>query len=656
MGLANRRPARRDVLRFGTAATAMLAVPGCDLLSTDPEGGGGGASSKSGAKEAPDLAALVKDGKLPPLKQRLPKEPLEVQPTDRIGRYGGQWDTFLTSVAADPHLVGCLSYEPLVRWNIESTGVVPGIAKEWDVSEDTREYTFHLRADMKWSDGEPFGVDDIVFAYEDVQKNKDLFPVFTTWLTTARQPATLEKIDDVTFKFVFAEPNGIFLENIAASGTVLTSLPRHYLEKFHPKYNPDAESLAKDEGFANWMELFGARGGLGPGNLGSWQNPELPTVYPWRIVQGIGEGNRLVAERNPFYWKTDPNGAQLPYLDKVVMEIVEEPNVSTLQITEGRYSVITPGIATLQSKPVFARGRQAGGYHFVDMVEDRMNFGTFVLNHNHKDPAMRAVFQNKDFKIGLSYALNRKEIVSLIMKGQGEPWNTSPRPESKYFYEPLGTQYTEYDLDKANEHLDLAGYSQRDDEGFRLRDDGKRLGFNLQVRVNFNPAWADIAELAGRYWREVGVDARVEVVAAELIFARIDANDHEAIMDDGDGGLIPYLNPGWYLPAAGSSMAIRWAQWYDSGGAEGEEPPAPQKRQMELFDQVKATLDEAERVELFTEILKIAAEEFYVIGTARTTQQYNIVQNDFHNVPDPFLDGSSYPEPGPTNPEQYFRE
>jgi ABC-type transport system substrate-binding protein len=633
----------------------MVAVAGCDLLSTNPEGEGTGESNKSGAKEAPELAALVKDGKLPPLKQRLPKEPLEVQPTDRIGRYGGQWDTFLTSVDADPHLVGCLSYEPLVRWNVESTGIVPGIAKEWDVSEDTREYTFHLREGMKWSDGEPFGVDDIVFAYEDVQKNKELYPVFTSWLTTDREPAKLEKLDDVTFKFVFSQPNGIFLENIAAGGTVLTSLPRHYLEEFHPKYNSEVKTLAKDEGFANWMELFAARGGLGPGNLGSWQNPDLPTVYPWRIVQGLGEGNRLVAERNPFYWKTDPNGAQLPYLDKVVMEIVEEPNVSTLQITEGRYSVITPGIATLQSKPVFARGREAGGYHFVDMVEDRMNFGTFVLNHNHKDPAMRKVFQNKDFKIGLSYALNREEIVELVMKGQGVPWNTSPRPESKYFYEPLGTQYTEHDVDKANEHLDRAGYSQRDAEGFRLRDDGKRLGFNLQVRVNFNPAWADIAELAGRYWREVGVDVRVEVVAAELIFARIDANDHEAIMDDGDGGLIPYLNPGWYLPAAGTSMAIRWAQWYDSAGAEGEEPPAPQKRQMELFDQVKATLDEDERVRLFAEILKIAEEEFYVIGTARTTQQYNIVQNDFHNVPDPFLDGSSYPEPGPTNPEQYFR-
>jgi ABC-type transport system substrate-binding protein len=656
MGLANGRPGRRDVLRLGTAATAILTLSACDLLSTDPEGKGSDGPRKSGAKEAPELAAQVKDGKLPPLARRLPKEPLVVKPTERIGRYGGQWDTFLTEVEANPHLVGSLSYEPLVRWNVESTEVIPGVAKSWDVSDDTREYTFHLRAGMKWSDGKPFGVDDIVFAYDDVQKSKDLYPVFTTWLATAGGPATLEKLDDVTFKFVFKEPNGIFLQNLAASGTVLTSLPRHYLEQFHTKYNPDVKTLAKDEGFADWMELFAARGGMGPGDSGAWQNPDLPTIYPWRITQGLGDGTRLVAERNPFYWKTDPEGAQLPYIDRVVMAIVEDPSVSTLQITEGRYTLMTPGIATLENKPVFAKAREAGGFHFIDMVEDRMNFGTFVLNHNHKDRAMRAVFLNKNFKIGLSHALNREEIVKIVMKGQGVPWNTSPRPESKYFYEPLGKQYTEYDVDKANEHLDLAGYRQRDGQGFRLREDGKRLGFNLQVRVNFNPAWADIAQLARGYWREVGVDARVEVVAAELIFARIDANNHEAIMDDGDGGLIPYLNPGWYLPAAATSFAIEWARWYDSKGQEGEEPPAPQKRQMELFDQVKASLEEGERVRLFTEILKIAAEEFYVIGTARTTQQYNIVQNDFHNVPNPFLDGSSYPEPGPTNPEQYFRE
>lgn len=655
MGLAYERPARRDILRIGATSAALLSLGACDALSTDPEGEGG-ESGKSGAKEAPALAALVKDGKLAPLKDRLPKEPLVVEPTDRIGQYGGQWDTFLTSVDADPHLVGSLSYEPLVRWNIDSTGLIPGIAKDWELNDDATEYTFHIREGMKWSDGEPFGVDDIVFAYEDVQKSVDLFPVFTSWLATASGPATLEKIDDVTFKFIFAEPNGIFLENIAASGTILTALPRHYLEEFLPKYNPEAETLAKDEGFADWMELYAARGGMGPGDLGAWQNPDLPTIHAWQVTQGIGEGSRLVAERNPFYWKTDPNGAQLPYLDKVVLEIVEEPDVATLQLTEGRYSIMTPGMATLESKPVFAQARDAGGYHFIDMVEDRMNFGSFILNHNHKDPAMRAVFQNKDFKIGLSYALNRPEIVELVMKGQGTPWNTSPRPESKFYYEPLGTQYTEFDVDKANEHLDLAGFSQRDGDGFRLREDGKRLGFNLEVRVNFNPAWADIAELARGYWREVGVDVRVKVVAATLIFAKIDANDHEAVMDDGDGGLIPYLNPGWYLPAAGTSMAKDWAAWYDSRGEDGEEPPEPQKQQMELFDQVKASPNEDDRVELFAEILKIAEEEFYVIGTAMTTQQYNIVQNDFHNVADPMLDGSSYPEPGPTNPEQFFRE
>ncbi|MGW5363325.1 hypothetical protein [Actinopolymorpha pittospori] len=87
---------------------------------------------------------------------------------------------------------------------------------------------------------------------------------------------------------VFAEPNGLFLENVAASGTALTSLPRHYLEQFHPTYNPDAESLAKDEGFANWMELFAARGGLGPGDLGAWQNSDLQTGrFPLNVANHV---------------------------------------------------------------------------------------------------------------------------------------------------------------------------------------------------------------------------------------------------------------------------------------------------------------------------------------------------------------------------------
>lgn len=653
---------RREALRVGAASVAAVTLAGCDLFSTEPEGTSesAGDSGTDDQKEAPHLARQVKSGKLPPREKRLPKDPLVVKPTERTGQYGGTWSAFITYVGASPFLIGALSYEPLVRWSVDGKKVVPGLAASWDIHGDGHDYVFHLRRGLKWSDGQPFGVDDIVFAYEDVLKNTALNPVLPDWLTGGYggKPVTLEKVDEHTCRFTFSQPYGIFLSKIAADGTVLTSLPRHYLKDFHKSYNPDVNAQAKTAGFSDWVKFFQAKGGAGPGELGVWQNKDLPTMYPWRLVQPLTGANALRAERNPFYWKTDPQGRQLPYLDKVTFDLVKTPDVAILKLSKGEYSVAVPGIPTYANKPVLARNRTAGGYHFIDMVNSRMNFATFILNLTHPDPKMREMMQNKDFRIGLSYALNRPEIIKLVMQGQGKPWQTSPRPSSEFELKELGTQYTDYDERLANQHLDKAGYTGRDSDGFRTRPDGERVAFTLEVRTNFNPAWEDIAQLAHGYWKKVGVDARVRVEDATLLYSRRDANKHDAVMDDGDSGLLPILGPTWYFPYvdADSAFAVLWARWYQTKGKNGEKPPPGPRHQMEIYDELLQTADRKKQHDLFMQILKIAQEEFYVIGTALSHGEYNIVQNDFHNVADPMIDGSSYPEPGPTNPEQYFRE
>jgi ABC-type transport system substrate-binding protein len=370
----------------------------------------------------------------------------------------------------------------------------------------------------------------------------------------------------------------------------------------------------------------------------------------------LTEGQRLVAERNPYYWKTDPDGRQLPYIDSVDVEVIADPEVAVLRTGRGEFSLVPDEFMVVRNKPVLAEDRRQGGYHFIDMPQSNMNNATFVFNLTHKDPKLREVFQNKDFRIGLSYAIDRQEIIDGLLQRQGEPWQTSPLRNSIYYNEKFAKQYTEYSVDKANEHLDRAGYTNRDTEGFRLRPDGERISFNLQVRLGTISTWVDTAELVSGYWRKVGVDARIKTGSSELVFARVFANDHDCVMDDGYPGLDDtLLDPIWYFPEhAECQWAITWGQWYASGGAEGEKPPPPVRKQMALFDQIKTTPVKERQQELFKQLLQIAQEEFYVIGTALPLGGYSVIQNDFHNVPDKLLWATVIPSPGWTNPEQYY--
>ena len=279
------------------------------------------------------------------------------------------------------------------------------------------------------------------------------------------------------------------------------------------------------------------------------------------------------------------------------------------------------------------------------------------LNLAHKDPVMRTMFQNRDFRIGLSYAINRSELIDAVVQGQGEPWQAAPRRESEYFDEEFAKQYTEFDLDRANQHLDRAGYAERDGEGFRLRPDGRRIHFTVEIATpTVKDFWVDAMELIKGYWAKVGIDVDVKSEDRALFYERKDANAHDAVVWQGPGGLQDaILDPRCYFPFSNESgYATPWAAWFTSRGTAGEEPPEPAKRQMELYRQLEATIDEAERGRLFRGILDIAKEEFGLIGSVAPTEGYGIVANNFHNVPASMPDANIYSTPGPTNPEQYF--
>lgn len=646
---------RRSVLKAGGLVVVTATAAGCDFFSTDPETEQGAAGDGGGGKgkEAPMLAALVKEGKLPPVEERLPANPLVVEPNDRIGVYGGEWQTALTGTGDHPWLSRTVGYDGLSRWNVEGTEVIPNLAEEWEVSGDGSSVTFKLREGLKWSDGQPFTVDDIVFAQNDVLNNPDLTAI------QEQNRATAEKVDDLTVRISFRQPFATYARHQATGLAVeqqLVNKPMHYLREFHKKYNPQADQLAKEAGLASWVELFDRKVGMSEGVL-HWQNPDLPTMRPWRLREPLRDTGRVVFERNPYYWKVDPDGSQLPYLDRVVYQVVQDEEVMLTRALNGDFNLHIRHFNTLPNKPVLARNRERGKFDFFDTATGEMNTAIIALNLTTTKPALREIFNNRDFRIGLSHAINRQEIIDVVYQRQGEPWQAAPRKDTPFFNERLAKQYTEFDVDRANRHLDAAGYRRQGGGGPRLGPDGKPILFTVEIAAGFRDDHPDALEMVRNYWLEVGVDARISVEERTLLQDRKNANQHDVVVWSGDnGGIGALLDPRWYFPfhQDESMFAIPWSRWFVTGGVEGERPPPRILEQMELYRGLRATPDEEGQYEVMRQILQIAQEEFWVMGLNLTPVGYGIVANNFHNVPKTVPNDTAHNAPGPTNPEQYF--
>jgi peptide/nickel transport system substrate-binding protein len=630
----------------GSVAAGTYLLAGCDALSTQPEqqrdGSGNGGAEGARGKEAPELAELVKNGELPPVEERLPENPVVIEPAQQAGLYGGTWRTALLGPADTPWLGKTVGSEALLRWNFDLTEVIPNVVEEFEANEDATEFTFRLRKGMRWSDGEPFTADDIVFAQNDVLNNTDLYPE-PPWSSTA------EKVDDQTVKLVFEEPDGLFLK-FQALDESLVRHPRHYLEQFHKEYNPDVDELVKEEGAPDWVDLFFSK-------ADQWGNAELPRLHGWRVVQPLGAGNRVTFERNPYFWKVDSEGRQLPYIDKVNFDVVQDDEVILLKTLNGEIDFHARHINTLQNKPVIARNREDGDYRFVNMKPDVMNTMVVVFNLTHKDETKREVYQNRDFRIGLSYAMNRPEIINVVYQEQGEPYQAAPRPEAELYDEEFAKQYTEYDVDRANEHLDRAGYSERSDDGIRLGPDGEPISVTIEFSTGIFPEYSDVLELVQGHWREVGIDVNLKSESRELFLERNQGNDSDTIVWWGDGGLTPVMTPDWYFPdPAYLVFAQPWTEWYGTEGESGQRPPEPARRQMEIYDRIKATADPEEQNRLMAEVLDIAKEQFWVMGVNLHPPIYGIAKNDLRNIPEDMLQTAQASSPALYHTTQFFFE
>ncbi len=598
-------------------------------------------------QEAPMLRAEVEAGELPPVAERLPENPLVLVPCDQCGPYGGTWRRYATGPSDIGITPSRLIYDGLVRFGPMGKEVLPNLASHWDISDGGRTFTFQLRRGVRWSDGVPFTADDVVFWYEDIFLDTELTPTIARQFQRGGETMIIEKVEDYAFRIRFKEPYGLFLKILAAGlSDPLISCPAHYLKAFHPKYAPieKLEAMARERGFDFWYQLFY--------DIHSWENPEHPRLWAWTTT-APPPARPVVWTRNPYYWKVDPEGNQLPYINRITYEIYDVETIN-LKFLNGEVGMQGRHL-DFANYPLFMENQERGKYRVLHWIDGGDGSNALALNLNHKDPVMREIFQDRRFRIALSHAINRDELNEACYFGMGKPRQMCPPAASPYYFPDYEKAYLTYDVDKANRLLDEMGLERRDARGFRLRPDGRPL--RIFIDVSSAMVYPRLIQLVAEYWSAVGVNTEMKLLARQLTSARRNALLQDATVWSGAGEYLPVLDPRWFFPHnVGSFHAIGFMRWYVSGGKKGEKPLPDMMRCIELFDRIEATTDDEAHISLFKDIMRINQENLWVIGLIGEMPAVFVVKDNFRNVPEVAVASWVFRTPGSTAPESYAIE
>lgn len=582
--------------------------------------------------EAPALAAAVAAGDLPPLVGRLPERDdiLVIQPRDSVGRYGGTVRYNATNpqsfgnmgfTAKDVHLSGFTT-----NWE----EVYPEIARSIELAPDSMSATVTLRRGMRWSDGAPVTVDDILFFFDDISAHPDL-PPLPAPLIVAGVSTKVEKVDDHTAVFQFGGPNPAFILSIARSEAGFPIAPRHYLENWHLDYNADAEALASSEGFSSWVDAFLSHQA---GQTQDFQvDPNLPTLKAW-IMRETDQFGNTYYERNPYYWKVDTQGQQLPYLDEQVRMLIADPEVVKLNLQAGQLDFADKFVSG--DLPVLRGGEIAGGYATMLYPGDLGAVIKYQFNITVDDPVLAPIFNDLRFRQAMSLAVNRNEINDAAFFGLGVPrqWGVSSR--SPFYEDWMSDHYSDFDPEASGALLDEMGL-QMGPNGVRLRPDGQELRIVLSDAINR----VQISELIAEYWTNVGVATQISTVTRETFQQAVMARQVQAsvwfadVVSEKD----MYTRSIWFRPPYGLDTnplggGMDWRRWELTNGAEGTEPPEEYRAQQELVARWQSTpLETAEYYELGRQVVGNTVRMMLHIGTVGEVPYIYARSNNLMNFP-----------------------
>ncbi len=625
--------------------------------------------------EAPMLTELVDEGELPPVEDRLPDEPLVIEPYHSIGEYGGTWYSHTTDDEWNHTLMKMYGHSP-VRWVDDGLDIAPNWVQDWESNEDATVWTLHVREGIRWSDGEPFTGHDFMFWWEDFALDEEHSDPIPDMLVARDEPAEITLLDDYTIQIEYAGPAPLLPERMAmwvntGPGERYIA-PKHYLSQYHPEYTDEYDDYETLEERMEW-----------------WLFPGAPTITEWVPVEHeLAE--RLVLERNPYFYAVDTEGNQLPYIDRKVVTFAEDIEVLKLRLMDGESDFNLRPYLALTDMAMMVDNQEAGGYEIKHWDSGSGTGPMYYPNWNHPDEEKREVYRTPEFLRALSVAMDRERMQSMLYFGEGRKTTGtfSPKaveytrhPDGEEIYEQWEQSYVEHDPEQAAEWLDEIGVVDQTGDGWRDLPSGESLTLRIDYDAEADPVYIQTNEMVQSDWQDIGLRTELNPMdGAQLGLmtetAEFDIHDSWEVGD----GPNHWVFPQWMVPIDLSRWAPLYGSWYQqvqAGTAHEEadedprdrtpprkepDPEGPIAQLHEIYDEGRVEADEAVRDDLVMDMVNIHMEYGpFFIGTVSDIPRILIHSEDMRNVPESdelgqggFVNPWIVPYPAITRPAQFW--
>ncbi len=620
--------------------------------------------------EAPMLAEMVAAGELPPVEERLPlAEDIQViEGVDGIGEYGGVWHE--TSWWQGMGNIEMTVYDPPVRWKPDYTGYEPGLLRSWEISDDGTTLTWNFRRGIKWSDGVEFIPSvDMGYWWELANNDEDKDVTVPFWArNTDGTPMEVTFADDYTMVMTWNEAH--YIANFVVAQGFWEWLPMERPKHFLSLSDPNYDSTKTYDDLHN--VVYG----------GDWlmNVANYPCLHAWCPTEVVS-GEYTVLTRNPYYWKVDAEGNQLPYIDQIHTALITDNQARLLEVSQGKYEATFRGTDDPTNIPFLLEQAEANDYYLLEgAVNGAGSWPAWNINMNFNDcetypdtcEEIRTLLQSQDFRQGLAYSLNRERLIDVAWGGIGTPTAFTISPQAWHFasaegqavYEEWRDTYSEYDPEMAAAKFDAAGFVDADGDGWRdlpsgapfvlVMDQGDWGGQVIPVLSN---------EVYASNLNEMGVNTLINDLIGQPDWTLRHKEGLFMIRNSHASELDIWTFPDWVFPLRGSE-ARAWpleGLYFETGGAEGWEPQPETTyayELQELYRQGIAEPDIEKRHQIFYQAVRILIDHGpFIIGGSGDQQMPVVVRNGFHGIPDLVILGPWAPgSPGNLHPEQFWME